>query len=308
MSTGYIDFAGYEGCVTLENATTQVVLGHHYGGRVLAYSWEGENALMLDPRQNGVVYTPGRDQGFGPSGGRFDIGPEMIIPKHPMLWRGPWEVEITGDWSARMTSVVDESTGVQLVRDFALDAESSRFTCTQTIHNVSDRVTPWCHWSRTFGQGHGICVVPLTSPSRFPKQYVMYGPGPVINVAPDDPNIEIRDDVLLVLDTPAQPKLGLDSMAGWFAYLMPNNLLFVKQFPTYPDRVYNEAAGLTLSLWYFRDLVCELEPIGPREVLAPGQSASFTETWYLAPYVFPEPRSAVDPDDVASVAETLMTK
>jgi hypothetical protein len=306
MTARYIDFAGYEGCVRLANATTEVVMGHHYGGRILAYRWEGEEALMLDPGQNGAVYTPGQDQGFGPSGGRFDIGPEMTIPKHPLLWRGAWEVAITGDWSARMTSVEDPETGVQLVRDVTLAPEGSRLTCTQTIRNVSDRVTHWCHWSRTFGQGHGICVVPLTSPSRFPKRYVMYGPGPVINFAPDDPHIEVRDDVLLVLDATARPKLGLDTMAGWFAYLMPNNLLFVKQFPTYPDRVYNEIAGLTLSLWYFRDRVCELEPIGPRELLAPGESASFTETWALAPYVFPEPRSAVDPDDVRSVVDTLL--
>ena len=43
-----------------------------------------------------------------------------------------------------------------------------------------------------------------------------------------------------------RPKLGMDSYAGWFCYLMKNDLMFVKRYPTYPDRVYNEVAGLTI--------------------------------------------------------------
>jgi len=306
MGTGYIDYAGYKDCANLQNDDVQVVLGPHCGGRVLAYAWHGENALALDPRQDGWTYGAGTPPMGGPSGGRFDFGPETTTPAHPVLWMGPWEVEITGSWSARMTSAVDEATGVQLVRDFALAEECSRLTCKQTIHNLSDQVLHACHWSRTFGVGHGICVVPLTPHSRFPKRYIMYERGPLMNYMPDDPSIEIRDDFLLLLDAPQYPKLGLDSHAGWFAYLMPNDLMFVKAYPTYPERVYGEMAGLTISLWYMRDFVCELEPIGPREILAPGAWASFTETWYLTPYAFPEPRAGVDPARVAQVAKELM--
>jgi hypothetical protein len=81
--------------------------------------------------------------------------------------------------------------------------------------------------------------------------------------------------------------------------------MLVKQFPTYPDRVYSEMAAITISLWYLADRVCELEPIGPREILAPGEAASFTETWWLAPYTFPEPRTEVDPDSVMQTVEEL---
>ncbi len=305
MATGYTDFAGYTECVEMVNRDVRVVLGPHYGGRVLAYAWHGENALALDPDEDGVTYTPGKENPIGPSGGRFDIGPEMIIPPHPQLWLGAWEIAITGPWSAQMTSVKDEATGTQLVRDFHLDPQSSCLTSVQTIRNVSDHETQWCHWSRTFGRGHGICVVPLTESSRFPKRYVMYGPGAVMNFAPEDQAVVVRDDYLLVLDTPQQPKLGLDSYAGWFGYLMPHDVMLVKRFPTYPGRVYNEMAALTISLWYYQDMVCELEPIGPRQVLAPGESAAFTESWYLTPYAFPAKRADVDPVKVAAAAKAL---
>ncbi len=305
MTARPIEYAGYTDCVTLENVHARVVLGPQCGGRVLEYAWQGKSALALNPQHDGWVYEPGKDP-IDPSGGRFDIGPETVIPRHPKLWLGQWEAEAVGPSTARMTSQVSDAVGTRLVREFTLAPESSRLTCTQTIQNVSGHETRWCHWSRTFGRGHGICVVPLTPHSRFPKQYVMYGPGPVINFVPDDPAIRVRDGFFEVLDTPVRPKLGLDSYAGWFAYLTTNDLMFVKQFPTYPDRVYNEIAGLTISLWYFRDLVCELEPIGPREVLAPGESASYTETWWLLPYPFPQQRDAVDLDAVRHVAEEAM--
>ena len=44
----------------------------------------------------------------------------------------------------------------------------------------------------------------------------------------------------------------------------------------------------------------ELEPIGPRERLKPGESASFTEEWLLLPHPFPK-----DGEKVESVTERV---
>jgi hypothetical protein len=296
-----VDYFGYTDCIALENETTRVVLCHQAGGRVLEYSLRGQNAIWLDPEQKGWVWRPG-ERGPDLCGGRFDIGPEMLIPSRPALWLGPWKAEATGPRTARLTSVEDAGTGVQLIREFKLDATSSRLLCTQTIRNVSDRTTSWCHWSRTFGLGGGIVVMPLT-PSRFPNSYVMYEPGSLINARPKDPNIRTRDGFLEVLGTPKYPKLGMDSLAGWFAYLTPNNLLFAKRYAVYPDRSYNEVAGLTISIWYDRNVRCELEPIGPMEKLAPGQSASFTEDWKLESFPFPAAGAALDLQRVAAAAK-----
>ena len=296
--TGKLEFFGYSDCISLENASTRVVLGTS-GGRVMEYAYKGENALLLDPAQAGWRYAPGKAV-VEPSAGRCDIGPEQVIPPHPNLWFGDWKGEIIGPRQGRLTSSADSATGVQLVRDFTLDANSSHLRCVQTIKNVSAEVKEWCHWSRTFAQGHGIVVMPLSEPSRFPKKYVMYNPGG-INSQPDDPNIRVQDGFLEVLGPPQNAKLGMDSYAGWFSYLMRNDLMFVKRFPTYPDRVYNEVAGLTISIWYNGTGVCELEPIGPREKLAPGESASFAEDWWLLPYKFPGDQ--VDAKAVAQVVE-----
>ena len=135
----------------------------------------------------------------------------------------------------------------------------------------------------------------------------MYGPGPVMDFMPDDPHIRVDDDFLVMFDAPERPKLGIDSHEGWFAYLTPNNLMLVKQYPTYLDRVYNEMAGITISLWYLKEFVCELEPIGPMEVLGPGQSASFTENWFVVDFPFPAKRDQVDARAVSRAAKQLIS-
>lgn len=283
-----IVFGGYSKAIELRNENVRVVLCPQVGGRVLEYSLNGKNALYLSDTDRN--WKPGdRPQS---SAGRFDIGPELTIPQRRELWSGEWTGEITGEYSARLTSRKDDATGVQLIREFLLAQESSHLACTQTIVNVSDSSKEYCHWSRTFVVGKGICVIPLTADgkepaSRFPNKYVMYESRGLLNFYDKDANIREFEGTLEIHPTPRKPKLGFDSYAGKIAYLAPNDLLFVKRFKTYPDRVYSEAAGLTISVWYPDREMVELEPIGPRETLKPGDRASFTENWYLAPMSFP---------------------
>ncbi|MBI2477634.1 MAG: hypothetical protein HYV60_02995 [Planctomycetia bacterium] len=261
--------------------------------------------MYLEEEDSGRDYVPGQRAEM--SAGRFDIGPEKIIPRRDLLWSGKWQGEITGDRSAKLTSQKDPATGTQLVREFQLAEEGTHLSCKQTIVNISDHVTHWCHWSRTFARGAGICVIPLTPNSRFPNNYVMYDTGDLINLRPEDANIRTRDGFLEITGVPRAPKLGMDSYAGWFGYLMPHDVLFVKRYETYPDRVYNEVAGLTISIWYPEGKRVELEPIGPRERLRPGEAASFTEEWWLLPYEFPAPKTSVDLQGLRELVETATT-
>jgi hypothetical protein len=303
-----MEFHGYGDCVQLDNGHARVVLGHHAGGRVLEYSLGDVNVIALDPAQAGWTRDAATAHGgpaeIDPWGGRFDVGPEKVTPAHPTLWHGPWTVEVLSGERVRLTSERDPVTGLRLVRDFVLAADSTQLTCTQTIHNESEVTHEVCHWGRTLVTGGGIAVVPLSSPSRFPQGYVMYDEAlPLIDFEPTDPAITVTDGILQVNGTPKGPKLGMDSTVGWLGYLLTAGVLFVKRFPVYPDRVYNEVAGLTVSLWCYRDLVCEVEPLGPRERLHPGESASFTEDWWLLPHSFPQSGQTLDLSALAARVE-----
>jgi hypothetical protein len=295
---------GYDKAVELTLGPARAVLCPEIGGRVLEFSIGGKQAMWFDEAER--TRQPG-----GPppsSAGRFDFGPEMTTPRHPKIWAGAWTAEITGPSAARLTSQKDESSGVQLTRDFELTAAKApspdrappvRLVCKQTITNISAQPREYCHWGRSFSPGGGICLIPLAGVSRFPSKFALYEDGGLINVRATDEQIRERDGFLEILAPPRKPKLGFDSYAGWLAYVMPGDLLFVKRFATYPDRVYNEAAGLTISVWYpqvtSREAAkIELEPIGPRERLAPGASASFTEEWFLLSHPFPKPGESID--------------
>ncbi|MEQ9406997.1 MAG: hypothetical protein RIK87_04695 [Fuerstiella sp.] len=301
-----ITWFGYTRAIEIRNDQVRVVLCPEVGGRVLEYALNGKNVLYVSEAER--QWKPGdRPQA---SAGRFDIGPELVIPRREILWSGEWQSEITGKYSARLTSQTDPATGVQLIRDFQLDPASSHLSCTQTIVNKSETVKEWCHWSRTFAVGRGICVIPLTDEktgpmSRFPEKYVMYEERGLIQTHPEDPMIRHVNHTLQIFPTPRKPKLGFDSYAGVIAYLAPNDLLFVKRFKTWPNRIYNEAAGLTISVWYPDNDMVELEPIGPRERLKPGESASFTEDWWLAEAPFPGTDKNVDPQQLQPHLDAL---
>jgi len=287
---------GYAAAIELRRGDARVMLCPEAGGRVLEFSLAGQDAMWFDPEETKREGSRGRD-----SAGRFDFGPELTTPAHPQLWSGKWSAEITGDAAARLTSQRDEASGVQLLRDFDLrevapggTSSAPLLVCKQTIVNISSEPREYCHWGRSFSPGGGICLIPLAGKSRFPSKYAMYEESAIINVRPSDGKIRERDGFLEILAPPRKPKLGFDSQAGWLAYALPSNLLFIKRFTVSPDRVYNEAAGLTISVWYPAGPRIELEPIGPREKLEPGESAAFTEEWLILPHPFPKEGESLD--------------
>ena len=289
-----VAYHGFAQAIELAHGNAKAVLCPQVGGRVLEFSVAGKDALFLDEQEKN--WQPGRPS---PStAGRFDYGPELTVIPHPKLWSGEWTGLVTGNNSAKLTSPRDEAAGIQLVRDFTLHVTkdgAARLACKQTMLNISKEPREVCHWGRSFSPGGGICLIPLGDrPSRFPSKYAMYEDSAIINVRNTDEKIRERDGFLEILSPPRKPKLGFDSYAGWLGYVLPNDSLFVKKFSTHPDRVYNEAAGLTLSVWYPTGPRIELEPIGPRERLQPGESAAFTEDWWLLSFPFPKDGQQID--------------
>ena len=289
---------GYTQTIEITTETSRAIICPQVGGRVLEFSVAGKDALDREGRDK--VWQPG--QPSPNPAGRFDYGPELTVTPHPRLWSGDWSGEVIQGRSAKLTSPRDEDAGIELSREFVLLGD--QLVCTQSIHNISAETKEVCHWGRSFSPGGGICLVPLgRRPSRFPAKYAMYEESAIINVRNTDDKIRERDGFIEILGAPRKPKLGFDSMAGWVAYLMPNDMMFVKFFKTYPDRVYSEAAGLTLSVWYPGPRI-EIEPIGPRERLKPGESATFTETWWLVPFAFPKEGEQVDLGKVQGIVQS----
>lgn len=280
---------GYRDLVELANERTRVILDPHLGGRILKYSYDGINVLYEDARQDGWVYT-GRKE-HEPCGGRFDIGPEAITPQRDTLWLGRWRAEITGTRSARLTSEPCPDTGVQLIRTFELAGKSSHLKCTQIVKNVTSEPKRYSQRSRTLAVAGGICLVPLNPVSRFPRGYIVHGPGDSLTLRPaDEPNVRVRAGILEIVALPTRPRFAIDSQEEWLAYLTRSGRLFLKRFPIDLSMANGEIVGNAVSVFYPENGGCELESIGSWAVIDPGKSVSHTEHWWLFDYPYPTDR------------------
>ena len=246
----FISSHGYNNCLELSNGACRVVLEPNCGGRVLVYELDGENVLFINPDQNGFIAEPGvwsDPPGKHLSAGRFDVGPEKIKPDTRIFWYGKWTAEITGKFSARLTSQVSQEEHLQLVRDFVLDPQSSELKVTQTIKNMGDVPRKLCYWSRTFAVGGGICIVPLSQPNRFPTGYINYDAGNIMLFKPElEENIEVSDGYCTIKGAPKRPKFVFDSDKGWLAYITKSNRIFLKKYPFYKDKEYGELTAVPL--------------------------------------------------------------
>lgn len=290
-TTRFVNTHGYENCLEIRHEKVRVVIEPNLGGRVLIYETGGRNVMYVDTTKNGWTF---KKNGFTPpSAGRFDIGPEAISPKRNNTWVGAWKPEIINANTVRITSDVDSTLGIQMEREFSLDANSTHLKCTQTVKNLSTNEFSANHWGRTFAVGGGIALVPKNPKSRFPKGYCIYRPpSNTIDFKPaEEPNVNVKENIIEIKNTPSHPKFVMDNDEGWLAYAAPNNLLFVKKYPIYANRIYGEVTAATSSIWYYKDTMVEIEPIGPLEVLKPNESFSFTEDWWLMEYDFPMDRN-----------------
>lgn len=298
---------GYNDCIEIKNTSVSIVIEPKCGGRIIEYALNGKNILYVNPKEDGYLLESGNTFGpFSPSGGRCDIGPEMTTPAHPTLWLGQWDVVHADELGVIIQSKKDPVTGLQLERFFKLAEKTSHLTFTQTVRNLSEEPITCFHWSRTLAVGGGIAIAPVNPQSRYPKGYLLYGDGSVMNYMPaEEPNICITNNCLMITGEPSRAKFALDVAVGWLAYAAKNDLLFVKKFHVYPGRVYGEMAANNVSIWYYKNEMCEIEPIGPKELLEPGDEFSFTEEWWLLPWNFEHLKNKKNPDDVIDIIKAL---
>lgn len=298
MEIKKINYFGYNNCLLLNNNIIKIILLPSVGGKIIEFSKNGLNALYQIEEERGWLYNG--NNSIISSAGRFDVGPEMVIPPHPDLWYGKWKVESIKENSVTISSDKDLNTKIKLIRKFELDKKLPLLNCTQFILNFSNKTIYNFHWGRTMAKGDGICIIPIKGISRYPNKYVSYINADAISFSYTDKNIIEIDNCIIIKDKPLYPKIGFDSSAGKIYYLMKNNMAFVKKFKVSKNWIYNEIGAINCSIFYYNDgnmNFCELEPIGPSIRIPPGSSVSFSEQWYLVDYMFPSDSLTINPKD-----------
>lgn len=301
-ATSVVSGHGYDNLIEIRNDATEVILEPNMGGRVLSYKLNGVEILYQDPAQAGL--HPTREVSVHRiAGGRFDVGPTFALPQHNTIWQCAWTGEITGEFSARLTSQIDPDLGIQLVREFTLCPDSSKLDCKQTIINHNDVPFRGCFWSRTFAKGGGVSLAPVVTDSYFPKGYALnLDPRGGYQFLPQpEAAIRVRDNILEIFTEPSDPKSICHLSEGWLGYISPDDLLFLKTFPFDPEWRYADPPQHHASFWHLKDEIVEIEPNGPQEIIPPGGKASFTETWHLIPFKLPSDKQV----DLEKLRQTI---
>jgi hypothetical protein len=267
------------------NATetpSQVVIVPDVGGRVVHYSFNGQNILFENSAAAGKTLNPSQDE-LWLGGYQCDIGPRSRgLPAHLALLEGRYGWDLKGDFAAHVTSVPDPNLGVVLEKNFLLAPDTGELGIMQRVRNISNQPVSYCLLDRTICKGGGFIFFPLNPASRFKAGWSQrrqvdgkwYYDG-------DNPNAfqaRVMDGVLVVSASGPVTQLGADTTGGWVAYAR-DKLLFVKYFPCHREGNYPDG-GNTLEL-YFDQRAVELSPLSPEVTIAAGKDYTFPEKWSL---------------------------
>ncbi len=301
-----LTYRGYDNCIRIFNNTAEVIIIPEVGGRVLAYRVNENNIIYRNPAQDGKSFDDFLKERFDPDAGRFDLGYEKITqPIHDTLWMGPYDVEITGRYSVKLTSQKSHLMGVQLEREFILDSESSHLIVRQTMINQSDKETDWFFWGRTLVPIGGKLVMPINPNSKYPRGWGHFigNPWEFSTDEPSSPLVEIRDDNLIfhANTTGNSYKFATNAEQGWMVYAH-DDLLFVKKFDVDPQGVYTDDQT-TIVYTHGRNFI-EMEPNSPHAFLQPGERYTFDEHWWL----FENPNGLDQQKDILETTKRALEK
>lgn len=281
---GALEYRGYSGCTELKNPVSRVVIAGALGCRVLEFSYRNENAILVNPRHDGIHWESGPAP-FEQSGARFDIGPELTAPAHDSVWLGTWSGRQLSSLAAEWESPPDPESPFRVTRKFELDPALPRLTITQTVVNQGPEALTLQYWGRAWFRPGGTVKIPLPPRGlrRFPAGYVQYEsearPG-ILNLTPEDPMIREVAGFLEIRPLPKFSKNTFECGKPFAIYELPYGQTLVVRFPIDPERASADIAGGNFCVCFNR-WFCEMEALGPRELVAPGERFQYTESWQL---------------------------
>ena len=290
-------FAGYD-CVKLENKSLALWVTQSVGPRIIGLELHGgENMLALLPDE--ALDYPGEGTFYLHGGHRLWQAPEdpqrTYIPDNE-----PVEVaRVPG--GIRVAQPVEEKTGIRKSMTITIPDEGARVVVDHNLKNLGRMPIELAPWAITQLKTGGVAILPQASASAdehgvLPNRRIVLWPYTHMNSS----HITWGDRFIFVHANMQEGalKLGFPNPVGWLGYVH-GNTLFVKSAEYQPDVVYYDQGSS--SECYCNPRFLELETLGPRTIISPGEVVTHRETWALyAPIDF-----TLNENDVRTLAESL---
>jgi hypothetical protein len=276
-------YRGWENAYRISNATIELVVLADVGPRIVSYAFlGGENIFHEVPEQAGL--TGGND--FRLYGGhRLWIWPEVertYFPDNSLVAVSEDHNQL--NFTAPVESAAPGSN-LQKRLEIRLDA-GSRVTVIHRVTNRDSRSTELALWAPTMMRAGGRAILPLPPRAAMDKDHFQsVGPLTLWSFTDLADSRWILGTEYVQLQQQTNPTgrfpeqmTGVFNPEGWGAYFWKGTL-FIKTAPvttgaSYPD------FGCNFEVFTNSDFL-ELESLGPKVQLSPGESASHTESWAL---------------------------
>jgi hypothetical protein len=271
-------YGGWENNLQMANDHVELVVSLDVGPRILSYkTLKGENVLGNYPEQMG---GQGEPQWMIRGGHRFWIAPEdealSYVPDNQ-----PVHVELQQPYFVSLQNDGVDPWKIRKEMSITLDASSSEVRILHQATNEGTVPVEIATWGLTVMEPGGLEVVPMPPLGEYPRDTF---PNRLLVAWPYTDLSDARwrfgwKYLTLRQAREAGPtKLGLAHKEKWVAYLMRDSL-FIKTFEFLPEAVYPDQ-GCNFETFTNAEML-QIESLGPLKKLAPGESVSHSERWYL---------------------------
>ncbi len=261
-------------CVIIENNNIEVTISHSIGPRILAINFHGKRNLLAELPDFTTQLPDGNPYHFY-GGHRLWMAPEQV----PLTYEyddQPVKIVEDGD-SVLIKKDIEKNSGIEKTIRLKLDPYKALVSVEHALKNCGNQPLECAPWAITQFRTGGVAILPQnrTDTGFLPNRSVAIWPYTDMN----DPIVKWGNGFILLNAKVASPfKVGFPNPRGWLAYWLDGSL-FVKRAPFDTQAHYCDMGSS--SECYCNDQFLELETLGPKTVLAPGDAASHNEIWEL---------------------------
>jgi hypothetical protein len=265
-------------CIRLQNESISLLVTRSVGPRIIALQYRGgENLFAQLPEAQ--LDCPGHRPLILWGGHRLWHAPEVrrrtYLPDDDPVTIA----EIEG--GLLVTQPTEQATGIQKSIEVRLPDESATVVVDHILTNQGLWPVECAPWAITQLRPGGVAILPQPTAPADPdgllhnRQIALWTYTDI-----NDPNLSLGNRYIFVsaaMEAGAL-KIGFPNPKGWLGYHI-DKILFVKKAAYQRDAFYYD--GGSSSECYCNPETIELETLGPRVRIGPGQSVNHQEVWQV---------------------------
>jgi len=290
-------FLGLE-CVRLANPALQLLITSSLGPRIIALNLAGGGNLFAEI-PDFTLECPGRGELHLWGGHRFWHAPESAERTYLPDIHTPAIEEISN--GLRIIQPLETETGIQKTLTIRLPDDQPTVIVDHTLQNHGLWPVTLAPWAITQLDPGGFAILPqnleLSDPGGFlPNRKLALWSYTDLKSA----HLKLGNSFIFISATmmDGAMKIGFPNPSGWLAYYNKRTL-FVKKAAYDPAATYfdhGSSSECFCNQWFL-----ELETLGPRTTLAPGETVTHRETWH----VFADIELTPSEEEISALASRL---